>query len=60
MSLGFKRLIQALGVTDSVLLLLQVNDGHSESIVRLTCHLHVNFFQYLLVGSAYSNHIAVF
>lgn len=52
-------LIQALGVNDSVPLLLQANDGHGESIVRITSHLHVRFFQYLLVGSAYSNHNAV-
>ena len=52
-------LIHVLGVNDSVLLLLQANDEHSESIVSITSHLHVRFFQYLLVGSAYSNHIAV-
>lgn len=52
-------LIQAVGVNDSVLLSLQANDGRNESIVCLTSHLHIRFFQYLLKGSANSNNIAV-
>jgi len=42
-------LTQALGVNDSVLLLLQANYWHNESNVRLTSHLHVCSFTYLLV-----------
>jgi hypothetical protein len=42
--LDWKGLIQGLGATDSVLLLLQANDGHSESIVILTFHLYVLSF----------------
>jgi len=49
-------LIQALGVNDSVLLLLQANYWHSESIVRLTSHPHVCSLKHLLVRKVNSSH----
>ena len=43
----------------NVLLFLQPNDGHSESIEQIICYINVRLFQYVPIGSVYASLIAV-